>query len=56
MSLLIDANLSPRIADRLRQAGQEVVHVKDVGLLNATDNAMACASPVSTGSTDICAG
>ncbi|MGH3500165.1 MAG: DUF5615 family PIN-like protein [Nocardioidaceae bacterium] len=37
MRLLIDANLSPRIAARLRQEGYEVAHVQDVGLVTAAD-------------------
>jgi predicted nuclease of predicted toxin-antitoxin system len=35
--LLIDANLSPRVAERLRVAGHEAVHVDQIGLLGATD-------------------
>lgn len=37
MKLLLDANLSPRIVDRLRTAGFEAIHVDDLGLLTATD-------------------
>jgi predicted nuclease of predicted toxin-antitoxin system len=37
MRLLIDNNLSPRLAERLRVAGHDVVHVRDIGLQAATD-------------------
>jgi predicted nuclease of predicted toxin-antitoxin system len=37
MRLLIDANLSPRIAAQLKGAGFEAVHVADVGLVTAAD-------------------
>ena len=37
MQLLIDANLSPRIASRLRDEGHEAVHVADLGMLSASD-------------------
>jgi predicted nuclease of predicted toxin-antitoxin system len=37
MRLLIDENLSPRVARLLRQAGHEVVHVTEVGLGNTHD-------------------
>ena len=37
MRLLLDANLSPRLAEPLAAAGHDVVHVADVGLLRATD-------------------
>ena len=37
MRLLIDANLSPKVAAALRKAGLESVHVGDVGLLTAPD-------------------
>ena len=33
--LLVDANLSPRVAAQLSSAGFEAVHVADVGLLTA---------------------
>jgi len=35
--LLIDANLSPSVAARLRDHGHGAVHVADVGLLSASD-------------------
>jgi predicted nuclease of predicted toxin-antitoxin system len=35
--LLIDANLSPKVATALRKAGLESAHVGDVGLLTAPD-------------------
>lgn len=37
MRFLVDANLSPRVATRLRDGGYEVSHVQDHGLLNADD-------------------
>ncbi len=40
MRLLIDANLSPRIAARLRGAGHDAVHVADIGMLAASDQAI----------------
>jgi predicted nuclease of predicted toxin-antitoxin system len=38
--LLIDANLSPRVAVSLASAGFEAIHVVDVGLLTAADEAI----------------
>lgn len=38
MRLLLDANLSPRVAAELRAAGFDAVHVADLGLLAATDD------------------
>jgi len=38
--LLIDANLSPKVADALSKAGLESVHVGDVGLLTAPDRSI----------------
>jgi predicted nuclease of predicted toxin-antitoxin system len=35
--LLIDANLSPKVAARIRSGGHEAVHVADIGLLTASD-------------------
>ncbi|MGO9911621.1 MAG: DUF5615 family PIN-like protein [Acidimicrobiales bacterium] len=37
MKLLLDANLSPRVVDRLAAAGFETVHVHSIGLLRASD-------------------
>lgn len=37
MRLLVDANLSHRVAERLREAGHDAVHVRDVGLRHASD-------------------
>lgn len=37
MKLLIDANLSAKVATLLREAGVEAVHVEDLGLRHATD-------------------
>ncbi|WP_261568000.1 DUF5615 family PIN-like protein [Frankia gtarii] len=41
MKFLIDANLSPRVAVRLREVGYPVSHVIDVGLGTATDTEIA---------------
>ena len=42
--LLLDENLSPQIAVRLRADGVDAVHVRDRGLLEASDAAvLACA-------------
>lgn len=38
MKLLVDANLSPLVANRLRQAGHDASHVGDHGLLAAGDD------------------
>jgi predicted nuclease of predicted toxin-antitoxin system len=38
--LLVDANLSPRVAATLRDAGHEAVHVADIGMLAASDDAI----------------
>jgi predicted nuclease of predicted toxin-antitoxin system len=40
MRLLIDANLSPRVAAHLADMGFDAVHVADVGLLTAADQAI----------------
>ena len=40
MRLLVDANLSPRVAVALTKAGLESVHVYDVGLLTAPDRSI----------------
>ncbi len=37
MKLLIDANLSPHVAERLREAEFDATHVVDLGLMTATD-------------------
>jgi predicted nuclease of predicted toxin-antitoxin system len=39
--LLIDANLSPRVAATLVEAGHDAVHVSEVGLLSADDTTIA---------------
>jgi len=36
--LLLDANLSPRVAESLRTAGFDAVHVADLDLVTATDD------------------
>jgi predicted nuclease of predicted toxin-antitoxin system len=38
MKLLVDANLSPRVAEGLRAGGFEAVHVADLGLVTASDD------------------
>ncbi|HMQ27228.1 MAG TPA: DUF5615 family PIN-like protein [Acidimicrobiales bacterium] len=40
MRLLLDANLSPRLVEMLSAGGVEAVHVGDLGLLQATDEAI----------------
>lgn len=37
MRLLVDANLSQRVAQLLRDAGHDAVHVREVGLQHASD-------------------
>lgn len=37
MRFLVDNSLSPRVADRLREAGHNVAHVRDYGMQNAND-------------------
>ena len=37
MKLLLDANLSPEVGGRLKEAGHDAIHVRDIGLLTATD-------------------
>lgn len=40
MRFLVDANLSPRVVASLSRAGFESIHVADVGLLTAADQAI----------------
>lgn len=40
MRLVLDANLSPKVAQRLAQASYDVVHVADLGMLTAADAAI----------------
>jgi predicted nuclease of predicted toxin-antitoxin system len=37
VKLLLDANLSPEVGRRLKQAGHDAIHVADIGLLTAAD-------------------
>lgn len=37
MKLLLDANLSPEVGRRLKEAGHDAIHVRDIGLLSAPD-------------------
>ena len=37
MRIALDANLSPKLVPHLAQAGHDVVHVGDLGMLTATD-------------------
>ncbi|HEY5847887.1 MAG TPA: DUF5615 family PIN-like protein [Nakamurella sp.] len=54
MKYLVDANLSPRVGAALNDAGFEVVHVRDVGLVTASD-AEISAFAARTGATVISA-
>ena len=38
VNYVVDANLSPRLAELLRDAGHDAVHVRDIGLRTASDN------------------
>lgn len=42
MNFLLDANLSPALAEPLDNAGHTTVHVADLGMLAATDAAILC--------------
>jgi predicted nuclease of predicted toxin-antitoxin system len=37
VKLLLDANLSPEVGRRLKEAGHDAIHVRDIGLLSAQD-------------------
>jgi predicted nuclease of predicted toxin-antitoxin system len=38
VNYVVDANLSPRPAELLRDAGHDAVHVRDIGLRTASDD------------------
>jgi predicted nuclease of predicted toxin-antitoxin system len=40
VKLLVDENLSPRIAAELAEVGHDAVHVRDVGLARSTDSTL----------------
>jgi predicted nuclease of predicted toxin-antitoxin system len=40
VKLLLDANLSPAVGRRLKEAGHDAIYVADIGLLTATDPAI----------------
>ena len=40
MRLLVDANLSPKIAAMFRDGGHDAVHVAGIGMLGASDEAI----------------
>lgn len=44
MKLLIDANLSPRVATTLGERGYEATHVGEIGLLSASDTTIMSAA------------
>ncbi len=44
MRFLLDEGLSPRVLDLLRVAGHDVVHVRDTGLMSATDPVVLAAA------------
>ncbi|MGH9070753.1 MAG: DUF5615 family PIN-like protein [Acidimicrobiales bacterium] len=44
MRLIVDANLAPGVARRLREAGHDPIHVFDVGLGTASDEAILAAA------------
>jgi predicted nuclease of predicted toxin-antitoxin system len=44
MRFLIDENLSPRLAELLRTAGHDAVHVRDLGLASAPDEVVMSAA------------
>jgi predicted nuclease of predicted toxin-antitoxin system len=38
VNYVVDANLSPRLAALMRDAGHDAVHVRDIGLRTASDD------------------
>jgi predicted nuclease of predicted toxin-antitoxin system len=44
VKLLVDANLSPRVAAALRDSGHDAAHVADVGLAHASDEDILAAA------------
>jgi predicted nuclease of predicted toxin-antitoxin system len=52
--LLLDANLSPKVARRLNDSGHDATHIVEIGLMTVSDpeimraaaEAVACSSPL----------
>ena len=44
MRFLLDENLSPKLVDLLGRAGHDVVHVRDIGLVSASDEVVIAAA------------
>ena len=44
MRFVVDANLSPVVAERLGERGHEAVHVVEIGLLTASDEVILAAA------------
>jgi predicted nuclease of predicted toxin-antitoxin system len=44
MRFLLDENLSPKLVDLLGRKGHDVVHVRDIGLVSASDEVVIAAA------------